>query len=1167
MRFKKHYIFLYMKTAFSIKFTLVFILSNLINLDLCAQDNPYSNIRKVEINKQNSLTISDTLTIIPSSIKIQKSHSNFKLPYKLKNNRITIDPEYFELHSKDTLQLFYRVFPFNFERVYNIYNVNNYKIEDIAIPIEMDFGLENKKRRSLFSKGLNYNGSFSRGLSFGNSQSLVLNSQLNLQIDGDLGNGLKISAAISDDQIPIQPEGNTLILQEFDKVFIKISKDKNSLVAGDYELQSLPFKFAKYQKKMKGIKVQNKINLKDQKSISSTASFAISKGKFSRESIINIEGNQGPYQLRADNASRFLIIIAGSEKVFMDGKLLKRGESNDYIIDYNRSEITFTAKNLITKEKRIVVEYEYRDQSYLRSMYALQSEIKTKKLSFSVDFFTESDSKAISSNENIDSIDYEILINSGDDITKAVRTGVIPIKNIDDTYTEFYNKIYDSSISDSILVYATIPDSNSYQVFFSNVGSNNGSYEIDSETNSNGRTYKFVGINNGTYEPVKQLIAPQKKQMLSFGASYKMNKSSSLYGELSLSDFDHNRFSKISNNDNKGYAALFRFNNSLQLDSLNTWTLSTDLGSEIIHQNFNSINPFRNVEYNRDWNINDTNSKTQELLNDISVAIKYKNDFALRYGIKSFNRKSYYEGINHKLDLKLDLKHGGLSFSGNYLVSDDQLFDTKFFRPKIDAYINLDSLWRIGVILEHEDLNSKDILTSNLSGMSNRFDQYKLYLFNQSSKSLDLKFTLDHRVDYKFKDGILNKAYNANQLSLNGKWSINKSNLFVWDLSYRKLHVIDEQLSTNKSGQTILTNINYTLNTLKKAIKSRTTYQIGIGQEPLLEFSYEKVQPGEGNYKWKDFNKDQIEQINEFQEIIGNDIGDYIKISVFNDQFITTNKLEFTQNLKLEPSLYIGSSKKYRFLKKWSSNSSFRFRQKQTILEENDLIPFFKSELSDTSIFTHNGSIINTLFYNRGEPSYDFQLGQSSSANKLAQITGSELIKNNQYYVRNRVNLWKSTDLSHQYTFGSRNRVSEKFTDRNYNINNHVINSSISYRPNNNFRFKFSATYDYRHNDLADNNTTAKIKKLENSLNYKINTNSNIITDFKYVNIDYNGQINTPLYNVMLDGLNTGNNYIWSIAYTQKLRKNLYLFVKYNGRKTGNIDVIHTASAQVKASF
>src|SRR5690606_34328620 len=115
--------------------------------------------------------------------------------------------------------------------------------------------------------------------------------------------------------------------------------------------------------------------------------------KFARNILAVQEGNQGPYRLRGAEGERFIILLAGTERVFLNGKLLQRGLEADYVIDYNAASITFTPAHLINKDSRIVVEFDYTDQSYLRSLYAADLDYKVEKARVYFSFYSDQDSK------------------------------------------------------------------------------------------------------------------------------------------------------------------------------------------------------------------------------------------------------------------------------------------------------------------------------------------------------------------------------------------------------------------------------------------------------------------------------------------------------------------------------------------------------------------------------------------------------------------------------------------------------------------------------------------------------------------------------------------------------------------------------------------------------
>ncbi len=114
------------------------------------------------------------------------------------------------------------------------------------------------------------------------------------------------------------------------------------------------------------------------------------------------------------------MVLAGSERVYIDGRLLTRGINNDYTVDYNNAEITFTPMQTITKDRRIIVEFEYSERSYARFLLYTANEYQTKNGTFFLNVFSEQDDKNQTLQQDLSDQEKYFLSQIGNDINKAI---------------------------------------------------------------------------------------------------------------------------------------------------------------------------------------------------------------------------------------------------------------------------------------------------------------------------------------------------------------------------------------------------------------------------------------------------------------------------------------------------------------------------------------------------------------------------------------------------------------------------------------------------------------------------------------------------------------------------------------------------------------------------
>ena len=1129
------------------------------NIDYCQSFDYESLFSKKYVGKDT--IVIDTFSVNPRTFQILNNNKeSVSLDYKLlpyKGLVVFLDIPY------DTLIFNYHPLLIDFSKKYYKHPISlNRTIEQKQYHPSLNI-INTVNSNNLFQgTKLNRTGSISRGLMVGNNQDFSLNSNLNLQLSGMISPTMKILASVTDDNIPIQPQGNTQQLQDFDKVFIEVSDQKWKLTAGDFWIKNKDSYFLKYHKRGQGIHLKNKIIGNNNIEIDVENSASISKGKFGRNVIQGIEGNQGPYRLYGNENESFIIILSGTENVYIDGVLLKRGQNNDYIIDYNTSEISFTANTLINKDKRIIVEFQYSDKNYARSLLQSSTTIKKNNSSFYIHGYGEQDSKNQPLQLDFDLLDRQTLENIGDNIDLAIGSGIDSVEF--NQATNLYQKI--DSLGYEVYQYSTNEQQAVYMLTFSNVGQGNGNYKIK-ENNALGKVFEWIApdtisfgsiIKNGDYSPIKKLVTPKKRQIISVGGKTIWSGNSLSY-ELSTSNMDLNTFSAINNEDNIGFAGLVNFENKNTLKE--KWELNQQYRIESISKDYRRIERFREVEFERNWNIQNLITTKDQLLSSAKINLKHLENGLFQYQLNSYFIKDEFNGYKNDFKIKWN-KKVNLNFDGSLMNSDGQ-FNTSFLRHKTDLFIPIK-----GFKLGFKDINENNqfFIADTLNNNSYRFYDWKVYIENYDSTKNRIQFFYQERYDW-FKDrSILKKATKAISPGLMLGISSRKNFNLNYSLAYRMLQS-DSSLTNILPENSLASRLNYNLKLLKGGINTNSFLEIGSGLELQKEFIYIEVPAGQGVYTWNDYNDNGIKELNEFEIAAFSDQATYIRVFTPNNNYVKIYSFQYNQNLNIDFKRIIdGKTMVEKFLNKFYNQTAVNTHKKTNDLDLQTLLnPLVNAD--NPIIQQMSNSLRNSLFFNRSSSKYSVELATQLFANKNLLINGTDFISTNKDQIKFRWNMNKSFMLNSQLTKEIKKNSSTYMANRNYDIENMEINNRISFQPNTLFRVAINGRYSEKRNSIEYGNEKAFINDIGIELRRSKRDKGLLNGELHLVNINYNGESSSTIGFEMLEGLQLGKNITWKLGFQKNMSNNIQISINYNGRKSEENRAIHTGSMQMRAFF
>ncbi|PLX10527.1 MAG: hypothetical protein C0597_16615 [Marinilabiliales bacterium] len=1060
----------------------------------------------------------------------------------------------------------YRVFPVNFsEPMYT----RDKKETIIVGPVLQKANTSIDSYENILSDNqLNKRGSISRGITVGNNQDAVINSNLNLQISGKISNDLHILAAISDENIPIQPDGNSQQIQDFDKVFIQLYNEKTKLIAGDFEILKPIGIFMNVNKKAQGGLLNTKFKGKKNNSnqFETVISGAVSKGKYCRKTLQGQEGNQGPYKINGCENEQFIIILAGSETIYINGKLQNRGKEHDYVIDYNTGEITFTANCPITKDSRIVIEFEYSERSYARFIIYTANEFKTKKGSFWLNIYSEQDSKNQPINQDLTPDQKQLLAESGYSISDAFIENADSVEFRSDYVLYAKNDTLVNGNTYNIYEYSMNPDLAAYQVGFSYVGQNNGNY-IQIQNSANGRVFEWIapisGTPQGDFEPVRLLIAPKKQQMVNLGGKIDVNPTTKTGFEFALSNYDINTFSSRDGNDNVGYAIKVNLLKNILNSDTTKNSLKTNFRYQLINRNFTAIERFRSIEFERDWNL-DKPIDEDEHSALFGLSFKRKKIIYSNYNFSILTGTADYTGYRHQLTGLVQRSGYEIILNSSLLNTDSEVNNTQFIRYLAGISKSISKI-KLGIENELEQNEWKSNQTDSLLNNSFSFSSYRFYIENADSTINQYSLSYKIRNDFLPSENDLKKSTRAEDFQLGFSLLKNPSSILKTIVNYRRLEVQDTSIIQQQEENTLTGRLDYNFKLWKGAITSSTFYEAGAGLEPKREYSFLRVSTGQGIYNWEDYNSNGIAELDEFEIAQFQDQANYIRIYSPSNVYIKTYKNEFSQVFNIQPHTIWRLDKGLKkFLSKFSNNLAYQVNQKSTdeFLKQS-LNPF--NSYNESTLINISQSFRNTFSFNR--------INSKFGVDYIYQNNASKILLSNGFDQRNKINhglkiRWKFiSDFTFQnyIELGKKNYESQFFSIKNYELDNLSNETKIQYQPGFQTKIELNYTFTKKNNSLA--NEKSNSHNIGTEINYSVSKKGNLLAKGNYLNISYNSDVNTSIAYEMLEGLKPGNNATWNLTFQRKLTGYLEMNILYNGRVSEKTKTIHTGSLQLRAFF
>jgi len=1038
----------------------------------------------------------------------------------------------------------------------------------------------------VFGTGLQKSGSIFRGLQVGSNKDLTINSGFRMQLSGKLSSDLDIVAALTDENVPLQPEGTTQTLQELDKVFIELKHPRYAATLGDfvYEIGGLHGgEFGKLSRKLQG--VTGSASVKDVvgegSSLAVTLAGATARGKFTTNQLQGTEGNQGPYRLTGQDPGSRPIIIAGTERVYINGQLVTRGETNDYTVDYSTGEVYFSARRLITNASRITVDFEYTDRQFIRNMLGATASLDALNSRLHIVSSITQEADDPSSPIDIaltDSLRGIITASEGD----RFKAGISGIRDMGRDSVTLAGKgqyiLRDTIIvgrQRQFLVYAPGDFQARYSVSFSYV-SQMPRDSLGYERGASGG-FVLVGLGKGSYLPVQFLPVPELHRVANGILSFTPVSEVTIAAEYAFSGYNLNRLSYTNESTRQGGAYKLRAEyhpKDVMIGGAHLGELGITVSDRFVDRRFVSLDRSNEVEFNRAWNLDPAVAGDEEIR---EVGVNYSPFHTLRlsgtYG--SLERKGSVRSDRTALSAVLtDSSAPKLLYSSEFIRSQDYLLNntSAWMRQRGSVsypFSRLQSALRIELEDRQQNPNSSDSLAQG----SFRFLEIAPSLSLLSLDPIRMSAEVQIRSEDSASNGGMAKAVHA-------VTQLYDMQLRQWNsltgsvaLSLRRSDITDEFASKGSpSSNTMLIRSQVQYAPWRRALDIDVLYEFAREKSAAMRRIFVRVPKGTGNYRYAgDANQNGVADDNEFEQTRFD--GDYIAITIPGEQLVPVADLRTGLRMRFNAGKLL--TQRTSFLEKAiaavSTETVARVEEKSMTANASDIyflhLSRFRNDsttISGTNLFTQD------VYLFESDPSFSLRLRFNERKGLIRLVGITERSYFREQSVRFRSQLLREIGNQTEFTNKTDQLFPSASSPRQRDLSSDEFRTEFSYRPYSEWDVSFGVALSGVSNRFESSGASASINEQFARLTYAILSLGQLRAEIQREEVliaddKKDGTASYPFE--FTNGKAIGKTFQWHLAFDYRISQFLQLTFNYDGRSEGGRSAVHTARVEARAFF